>query len=502
MSIGPKSGTRTGSAAAARLTWPERLSYALGNFYDQFGIGGLKNLSNPIYNLVFGMNPTLVGVLVAVSRLWDAFTDPVVGSWSDNLRGRWGRRAPFIIWGSLGAAITVPLALYAPRLFPGAWQFPATLVATLLFYTAFAAFTIPFKALGMELPRSYGERTQLLAIGVFIGTAANIGFGWVYKLIESGWLGTREDAVLFIGIGIGLGCMILGAIPAWAALRGRDRDSHRAEPKHVPFREALRASWAQSDLRRLLLLTTFMIVGLNMVNALGIYLNIYHVFAGDKLAGATLAGWQAMVYAIANLATALLLGGIANKVEKRTALQACLVAGFIGTLAKWWLYDPAHPWLTLIVHALLGSGIAGMWVLVYSMVADVSEFEELSSGREMAGFFAAIQMWVTKVGMALSVLVSGVLLDTSGFRVEYGAQQPSGAMLTLRLLFTFVPACSLLVSFWAVRGYRIDRKTLEEKRAEAKATARGTAANPAGTAERASSPGSSGDASAAGPSTS
>ena len=42
----------------------------------------------------------LTGVILAGGRIFDAITDPLIGNLSDNLKSRWGRRKPFIIFGT------------------------------------------------------------------------------------------------------------------------------------------------------------------------------------------------------------------------------------------------------------------------------------------------------------------------------------------------------------------------------------------------------------------
>ena len=57
------------------------------------------------YKQVLGLSGTLTGAAIALSVVWDAISDPLVGAWSDKLRSRWGRRHPFMF------ASVIPLAL-------------------------------------------------------------------------------------------------------------------------------------------------------------------------------------------------------------------------------------------------------------------------------------------------------------------------------------------------------------------------------------------------------
>ena len=54
---------------------------------------------------------TIIGVISALGRIFDAVTDPLVGSWSDRCCSRDGRRIPFM------RAIAVPFGLITVAVF-------------------------------------------------------------------------------------------------------------------------------------------------------------------------------------------------------------------------------------------------------------------------------------------------------------------------------------------------------------------------------------------------
>ncbi len=127
------------------------------------------------YKQVLGLSGTMAGIAIAISVLWDAISDPLVGAWSDRLRSRWGRRHPFML------ASVVPLALSFIALFsppalatatPG-YLFFWLLGSVIALRTALTFFMVPYLALGAEISRDYHERTRLASartnMGWFIG---------------------------------------------------------------------------------------------------------------------------------------------------------------------------------------------------------------------------------------------------------------------------------------------------------------------------------------------
>lgn len=61
----------------------------------------LPSLANAIYQVGYGLNPVVLGWVMASSRIFDALIDPIVGNWSDHARIRWGRRRPFVVAGAI-----------------------------------------------------------------------------------------------------------------------------------------------------------------------------------------------------------------------------------------------------------------------------------------------------------------------------------------------------------------------------------------------------------------
>ena len=99
---------------SSRLTNGTCVSFGVSAFGENLALNSVVQLAFPVFNLTLGVNPALIGLALALPRLWDAFTDPLMGSISDNFRSRWGRRRPFII---VGAILT---AIFAA----GIWQAP------------------------------------------------------------------------------------------------------------------------------------------------------------------------------------------------------------------------------------------------------------------------------------------------------------------------------------------------------------------------------------------
>src|SRR3989338_7905567 len=92
------------TARADRIPFFQKFIYGMGSFVNQFA-GAAMGALIIVLNLGLGVNPALVGLIGAIPRMIDAFSDPLIGYSSDNTRTRWGRRKPWILFGALFSGV-------------------------------------------------------------------------------------------------------------------------------------------------------------------------------------------------------------------------------------------------------------------------------------------------------------------------------------------------------------------------------------------------------------
>ena len=153
----------------SKLSFSTKFFYGFGSI--SFGIknNGSRYFVLFVYVFVFGLPAWMAGLALNLILVADAFTDPLVGYYSDRLRSKWGRRHPFMY----AAAIPVTLSFYF------LWSPPDNLTnLELFFYLLICAtiirvfitfYEIPSIALGPELTDNYVERTSLMSYRYFFG---------------------------------------------------------------------------------------------------------------------------------------------------------------------------------------------------------------------------------------------------------------------------------------------------------------------------------------------
>ena len=162
----------------------QKLIYGLGAFVNNL-LGAAMNTMVIVLNLGLGMNPVLMGLLGALPRFIDAFTDPLMGYISDHTKSKWGRRRPYIFCGAIISGIVFVLLWQLPRDQSENFYFWFFLIGSILFYLAYTIFATPWVALGYELTPDYHERTQIMAIQNFMGQFAWLVAPWFLLFMQN-----------------------------------------------------------------------------------------------------------------------------------------------------------------------------------------------------------------------------------------------------------------------------------------------------------------------------
>jgi len=453
-----------------RLDNKELIGFAVGGLPLNLGVESLKQLSYPVYNIILGVNPAAIGMILMATRLFDAFFDPVIGWLSDNTRSRWGRRRPYVALGSILCGLTFPLVWFVPagagERYAVAW-FAAT---ALLYYLAVSVYQVAYMTLSLELTPDYVERTRVMAARTVFGALSGLILAWVFRIAQADMFDDPLTGMRVVGLMLG-GIFIATGLPA--ALASRERYQKLADrQERQSILRSLTGAFRYGAFRVLMVLTVVIVFCTQSVNALGIYVSTYYVYGGDVKAAATLTAWYGTVTLFATWASLPLLTWAARRWGKTRALAATMATGCVGAVLKWFLFQPEFPYAQLVVACFVAPANAGFWVLVNAMKADMCDWDELQTGLRREGMFAAVSAWLQKLSAAMTFSFAGLVLVWTGFEQSKGGAQSPHALFNIRLVFAFVPAAAYLVGIAMLRWYRLSpavmadiRTALEAKRA-------------------------------------
>jgi len=408
--------------------------------------------------------------------LWDGIIDPIMGCISDNTRTRWGRRRPYILVGSILAGVTYPLIWWFPRDLSQELTMLWVIGFGILFYTCFTIWAMPYQSLLMEMTPDYNERTRVTAVRGYFQTIAGFVNGWVW------WITLRPmfadpatgeastvNGMRYISLIIGVVIVICGVIPAiFVKERYYESDLTRKQKK-VNLFHSLGETFSNRPFMTMCLFTVFFLLGTAIFDSYGRYVGTYYVLGGDWDIASRFAGYGTFIYTVFSLSFIPIFRKLSEKIGKIKclAIATCLV--LFSACTTWWTFNPAYPYFMLLNTVFIGAGYAGLWLMIPSMQIDVVDLDELKTGERREGSFASIFSWVLKLSFCVGFLVSGPLLELTGFDAALGGDQPEAVMRNMRLGYILIPVVSLIAALGLLKFFPITREKAEEIREQLEA---------------------------------
>ncbi len=462
-------------AAAPRIrdrlpAWIKTI-YGASGMVNYFGGQLLKVLSASIFVAGMGISPAWIGIIFLLFRLWDGMVDPLIGWLSDNTRTRWGRRRPYVLVGGIFTGLLFPLLWIGQPDWSEAWKVGWLLGIGLIFYTAFSFWVIPYQSMMLEMTPDTNERTSISAYVALFGKFASIIGTWVWTLTQ---LSIFADPVTgqpdslhgmrIIGLALGLLILMLSIMPAFV-VKERDPEFTARQPK-TPFWATMFATFANRPFRLLALYALIFSFGINLVQGQMFYLRTYYTLKADTVLASKMIGIEGTGSMILGIVSIPLFTWLCKKIGKKQTLIASTIVILLATWLSWFTYTPAHPWWSLATGLMLTPGYTGMWLVLPSMLGDVTDDDELHSGKRREGSFNSVFSWLTKLSTSLAYGLAGVVVVACGFVIAKKADQSPEAFWNMRFCFATLPTLFLGPALYLLWQYKLSGKRMEEIRAQ------------------------------------
>lgn len=461
-----------------------------------------------------------------ISLFSAAYQDVPVGSWSadpdaadladaqaggDEVKHYTNLRVATIDFGSTpidaGAMTHLHIDIWTPDETGEGWSQQAYfwyfLIGSLVFFLAYTIFATPWVALGYELTPDYNERTRLMGVQNFVSNTVFVIGPWFLVIATNPvWFRNQMDGARFVALAICVTTIVLGVLPAIflrerviggsAAAAGPDRRGSRASgaderagghgtggrvtnPRTegpgfgASAMEFLRGLWQTLSTGPFLLLciaTFLMFNSFIMISQFQFWVFAFYITGGNVPEGAALAGVVGTVGTVTGFLVIALVTWLGTRIGKRNAFFVSTGISMLGYALKWFCYTPDQPLLALLPAPFLAFGLGGLFTLMGSMIADVVDLDEITTGERREGMFGSVFWWMVKLGQSGAIVLGGFLLYSTGLDASLGANQPEGTIFWLRVYDAFVPLIASAIAIYAVYRYPITEQSAGEVRAE------------------------------------
>ena len=422
-----------------------KLIYGMGDHSVNVALVALAMIFPFYLTEVVGMRVGLAGLVPLIGRILDAIFDVLMGRISDRTTWRAGRRRPYLLIGAIPFAVSFA-AIWAPSPIESAsleFVYYAGLYALISLCMTIAA--VPYHALLPELTDDYHERTSLAtyrSIASILGTLFTLV---VFRpLAES--LGGDARAWQIAGAVLAV-WIVLPWWPIWRVTYER-RSFDRAAPGST--REYFGLLYRNRSFRRLVGLFSLGRIAIDLPMAL--FLHFFTYVLGRPGDFELVMG--AFLLAVVG-AMPFWLRFSHGRDKAAVYRYGCV--GWVFGLGCLFVTQPDWP-LALVLAAtmLAGIGYSAADMIPWSMVADVADEDELTSGERREGLYVGVFTFLRKIAGAVGVAGAFLVLDVAGFRP--GETNDEAVVWALRAMTALVPSLFVILSAIVAGGYVLGRE--------------------------------------------
>ena len=418
------------------------------------------------YKQVLGLSGTLTGLAIALSIVWDAISDPLVGAWSDKLRSRWGRRHPLMVASIIPLALSFVAMFWPPQVAQDSQLslFYWLLGSVLLLRTALTFFMVPYLALGAEISTDYHERTLLA------GARTNLGWfiGVLVPAISLALIFTSQDGVdgRFVSSHYhlyGILCALAVVLASWVCIKGTEAYIPTL-PQSIHSGSSslwrdIAGTFRSRNFRLVVILETVLGGMGGIISTLLMVTYTYFWQLDTKAISLLFAGPPLLAVLLVTTSSRY----VNRRLEKQQLLRLSCVLGALNLL--WltplklfgWLPDDSSLVFALIFlnYTLNTTFTIVRTISNHALLADIADEQDLATGQRQEGVMFAAAFFAAKFISGFGYLIGGPFLDLIG--LEAGMQPteaPPSVIWGLGLIMG--PGLALMLAIPAWVAFRID----------------------------------------------
>lgn len=373
------------------------------------------------YTLVLKVDPVHVGILMLITKFWDAINDPIIGAIVDSRVNK--GKGKFIPW---IRAFAFPTAVLCVLGFVNvsSWAYGVRLIYMFVSYVVYeimyTCVNVPFGSLSSVMTDDVNQRTDLsryrsLGGTIFMTVIVIAGPLFLYKDNQP----IPENFLIMAAICAAIGFVCLMVTCAWCKERVVLAPVTKKKEK-LNYLEVIKGISQNKALLGCMLASFIGIVGAGMVNGLNTYL-FRDYFGNVKI--------QAISGTLSVLWSLIAFVGIkfvAKKFGKKEWIMYSATFSVI-VFAVLFFFPIKDPMTFIIINGICYLGVCGFQVLIWALVNDAIDYQELKFGQRNEGIVYSAYTFFRKLANAVSGSMGNFALALAGFKVDEAVQSEAFA---------------------------------------------------------------------------
>ena len=461
----------------------EKLCYGIGGLMDGGAVALMSCIMLKYMTSAMGIAMAVASTIMMIAKIWDAVTDPLMGFISDNTRGRWGRRKPYMVVG--GALVIVALLiLFLPIRSWGASVAGCTafiLIFYLVWNTVSTITQVPYCSMSSDISPSFRERNNANTVKlVFTSLSSGISYVIPLLLIEAmiskdGYLFMPNITPVTFWLCVSLGFGILfggGLILCGIVVKERvNVTTTKVKFNAKQFVNNYAEPYKNRSYRWHIAMYCAAFMCMDMISALAVY------YATDVWHGKELFGLDfSSLFIVAPLmVAAVLMFPVCRIVMDKKSKQFVFRMGlpfYIAGGIMFIIMDPSWtpPIIVPIVSFVMGLGFGGAQMMPWIIFPDTVDVAELATGKRPTGTYSGMMTLARKIAGAFAVGLVGWIIggagyieNTTGDAAVY-IQQPESALLAIKLVMGIAIAVFITLAMLASFRYKVTTAKLKRIR--------------------------------------
>ncbi len=440
-----------------KLSTGRKIGYACGDFACNMSWSLVGSYLVYFLTDIALINAATVGMVIFVSKFWDAINDPVIGSLADRTHTRWGRYRPWVMFSFIPMLIFNVLTFTTnPEWTESArtWWGLGMYFILVLVYTMV---NVTYSAMPAMMTRDTETRSALSSYrmtGAFLAmTVLSFATIRIVNAMGGGAVGYRNAALVFSVLAFPF--FVITILSTKEVVTVDDTKTEKVS--FISQFKVLKGNWPVIEI-------AIAYLGWGIIQG-GMTFRLYFCTynAGDAL----LYSNTQTLWSIMGMVGAFLVSYLVTKVKNKGTLggvafsiiAACsIISQFLP------ITTGAGQALYYVMQAGVGLGSGLMLGNVFGMMPDTAEYTYHRYGVYCAGFLSTFINFMLKVGQAISIAGAAAILDALGYVA--GAEQNATVLFAMNFgSHGFIGICSIICAI-ALFAYKLDKETYNKIVAE------------------------------------